>query len=190
MRGKQHLNEGIAGEAGDPREGPPTSGIVRHGSHVRKSRSDPAGNRARFALVGGRVSMGDMPRLEEAHSAITMESIDAVESIAREKCRMTTCEIVETLCLSKETVYFFVACYRARDVAAQLVSTANMMSEVVRKLFYWVRDTRTTRPEYSEVFIVSYKHSQTVLTIKYYAMSSERVFQVTPGKTVNMYGRA
>ncbi|KAJ8893078.1 hypothetical protein PR048_005661 [Dryococelus australis] len=41
-----------AGEAGDPREGTPTSGIVRRYSQLRKS-GDPAGDRARFALVGG-----------------------------------------------------------------------------------------------------------------------------------------
>ncbi|KAJ8869271.1 hypothetical protein PR048_030843 [Dryococelus australis] len=35
------------GETGDPRENPPTSGIVRDDSHVRESRSDPAGNRTR-----------------------------------------------------------------------------------------------------------------------------------------------
>ncbi|KAJ8886227.1 hypothetical protein PR048_012436 [Dryococelus australis] len=34
------------------RKNPPTSGIVRHDSHMRKSMSDPAGNRARFAWVG------------------------------------------------------------------------------------------------------------------------------------------
>ncbi|KAJ8869222.1 hypothetical protein PR048_030794 [Dryococelus australis] len=42
------------GETGDPRENPLTSGIVRgHNSHMRKSRSGPTGDRARFALVGG-----------------------------------------------------------------------------------------------------------------------------------------
>ncbi|KAJ8893945.1 hypothetical protein PR048_006546 [Dryococelus australis] len=40
-----------AGETGDPREKPPISGIVRQDSHMRKSVSDPAGNRYRFALV-------------------------------------------------------------------------------------------------------------------------------------------
>ncbi|KAJ8874563.1 hypothetical protein PR048_025426 [Dryococelus australis] len=44
-------NEG-EGETGDPRENPPTSGIVRHDSHLRKS-GDLAGDWARFALVGG-----------------------------------------------------------------------------------------------------------------------------------------
>ncbi|KAJ8896240.1 hypothetical protein PR048_001583 [Dryococelus australis] len=39
------------GETGDPREGPPTSGIIRHYSHVRKSGSDPSRNRARFTWV-------------------------------------------------------------------------------------------------------------------------------------------
>ncbi|KAJ8876127.1 hypothetical protein PR048_024036 [Dryococelus australis] len=50
---EQRRNEG-EGQTGDPREGPPTSGIVRHDSHTRKSGSDPAGNRARFAWMGGR----------------------------------------------------------------------------------------------------------------------------------------
>ncbi|KAJ8875475.1 hypothetical protein PR048_023370 [Dryococelus australis] len=36
------------GETGDPLENPPTSGIVRHDSHVRKSGIDHAGNRTRF----------------------------------------------------------------------------------------------------------------------------------------------
>ncbi|KAJ8877772.1 hypothetical protein PR048_022228 [Dryococelus australis] len=39
-----------AGKTEDPGENPLTSGIVRHDSHVRKSGSDPAGNRARFGL--------------------------------------------------------------------------------------------------------------------------------------------
>ncbi|KAJ8877605.1 hypothetical protein PR048_022060 [Dryococelus australis] len=37
------------GKIGDPRENPPTSGIVRNGFHVRKSGSDPACNRTRLA---------------------------------------------------------------------------------------------------------------------------------------------
>ncbi|KAJ8877914.1 hypothetical protein PR048_022373 [Dryococelus australis] len=45
-----------AGKTEDPRENLPTSGIVRHDSHMRKSGSDPAGNRIRFALVGGEQS--------------------------------------------------------------------------------------------------------------------------------------
>ncbi|KAJ8873430.1 hypothetical protein PR048_024247 [Dryococelus australis] len=40
------------GETGDSRENPLNSGIVLHDSHVRKSGSDPAGNRNRFASVG------------------------------------------------------------------------------------------------------------------------------------------
>ncbi|KAJ8870073.1 hypothetical protein PR048_029084 [Dryococelus australis] len=40
------------GETGEPRENPPTSGVVRHDSHLTKIRSDPAG----FALVGGEES--------------------------------------------------------------------------------------------------------------------------------------
>ncbi|KAJ8891819.1 hypothetical protein PR048_004373 [Dryococelus australis] len=38
-----------AGETGDPRENPLTSGIVRRDSHARKSGSDPAWTRVRFA---------------------------------------------------------------------------------------------------------------------------------------------
>ncbi|KAJ8880610.1 hypothetical protein PR048_017080 [Dryococelus australis] len=48
---EQRRNE-RAGETGDLRENPPTSGIVRHDSHMRKSGSDPAGNRTRFVYVG------------------------------------------------------------------------------------------------------------------------------------------
>ncbi|KAJ8890903.1 hypothetical protein PR048_010412 [Dryococelus australis] len=44
------------GVTGDPRENPPTSGFVRHDSHMRESGSDPAGNRTRFALMGGEKS--------------------------------------------------------------------------------------------------------------------------------------
>ncbi|KAJ8868414.1 hypothetical protein PR048_029930 [Dryococelus australis] len=44
MRGRE--------KTGDTRENPPTSGIVRHVSHMRKSGSDPAGNRNRFVRVG------------------------------------------------------------------------------------------------------------------------------------------
>ncbi|KAJ8881478.1 hypothetical protein PR048_017959 [Dryococelus australis] len=36
VRMEQHRNE-RAGETGDPRENPPTNGIVRHDSHMRKS---------------------------------------------------------------------------------------------------------------------------------------------------------
>ncbi|KAJ8888212.1 hypothetical protein PR048_007699 [Dryococelus australis] len=43
-----------AGETGEPRENPSTSGIVRHKYHIEKSGSDPAGNQTRFSLaVGG-----------------------------------------------------------------------------------------------------------------------------------------
>ncbi|KAJ8886050.1 hypothetical protein PR048_012256 [Dryococelus australis] len=41
-----------AGKTGDPRENPPTSGIVRHDSHLRIS-CDPARDRTRSSLVGG-----------------------------------------------------------------------------------------------------------------------------------------
>ncbi|KAJ8866051.1 hypothetical protein PR048_033575 [Dryococelus australis] len=45
--------QGRRGKTGDPRENPPTSGMVRHDSHMRKSGGDPAGYGTRFALVGG-----------------------------------------------------------------------------------------------------------------------------------------
>ncbi|KAJ8867791.1 hypothetical protein PR048_031596 [Dryococelus australis] len=43
----------MAGETGVPRENTPANGIVQHDSHMRKSGSEPAGYRARIALVGG-----------------------------------------------------------------------------------------------------------------------------------------
>ncbi|KAJ8891468.1 hypothetical protein PR048_003996 [Dryococelus australis] len=42
-----------AGGTGYPRGNPPTNGIVRHDSNLRKSGSDPAGDSTRFALVRG-----------------------------------------------------------------------------------------------------------------------------------------
>ncbi|KAJ8874117.1 hypothetical protein PR048_024958 [Dryococelus australis] len=44
---------GRAGETGDLRENTPTSGIVRHDSHMRKYVSGSKGNRTRFAKVEG-----------------------------------------------------------------------------------------------------------------------------------------
>ncbi|KAJ8881181.1 hypothetical protein PR048_017654 [Dryococelus australis] len=41
-----------AGQTEDPRENPPTSGIVRHDSHVRKSGGDPTRNQTRLASTG------------------------------------------------------------------------------------------------------------------------------------------
>ncbi|KAJ8877359.1 hypothetical protein PR048_021813 [Dryococelus australis] len=41
------------GGKGDPRENPPNSRIVRHDSHMRKSRSDQAGNRTGSDIVRG-----------------------------------------------------------------------------------------------------------------------------------------
>ncbi|KAJ8891944.1 hypothetical protein PR048_004503 [Dryococelus australis] len=43
-------------KTGDPRENPPTCCIVRHVSHMRKSGSDHAGNRARITKVGDTLS--------------------------------------------------------------------------------------------------------------------------------------
>ncbi|KAJ8867304.1 hypothetical protein PR048_031105 [Dryococelus australis] len=48
---EQCRNERVE-ETRDPREKSPTSGIVRHDSHMRKSGFDPAGNRTLFTLVG------------------------------------------------------------------------------------------------------------------------------------------
>ncbi|KAJ8890743.1 hypothetical protein PR048_010252 [Dryococelus australis] len=42
-----------AGETGDPQENPPTSGIVRHGSHMRKSASEPGLLRRTITNGGG-----------------------------------------------------------------------------------------------------------------------------------------
>ncbi|KAJ8867242.1 hypothetical protein PR048_031041 [Dryococelus australis] len=41
--GMEQRRNARTGEMGDPRENPPTSGIVRHSSHMRKSGSDPPG---------------------------------------------------------------------------------------------------------------------------------------------------
>ncbi|KAJ8894247.1 hypothetical protein PR048_006859 [Dryococelus australis] len=50
---EQRRNE-RAGETGYPRGNPSTSDIVQHDdSHMRKSESDPVGDCARFAMVGG-----------------------------------------------------------------------------------------------------------------------------------------
>ncbi|KAJ8889279.1 hypothetical protein PR048_008777 [Dryococelus australis] len=43
-------------ETGDPRENPPTTGVLRHDSHERKFGSDSVGNRARFAMVAISIS--------------------------------------------------------------------------------------------------------------------------------------
>ncbi|KAJ8883034.1 hypothetical protein PR048_014873 [Dryococelus australis] len=42
----------------DPRENPPTNGIIRHDSHLRKFGSDPAGDRTRFAMIGEGIGNG------------------------------------------------------------------------------------------------------------------------------------
>ncbi|KAJ8897293.1 hypothetical protein PR048_002639 [Dryococelus australis] len=47
------------GKTGDPGENPQISGIVRHDSHMRKSGSGPAENRARFAWEGGELFCPD-----------------------------------------------------------------------------------------------------------------------------------
>ncbi|KAJ8897822.1 hypothetical protein PR048_003175 [Dryococelus australis] len=53
MSMEQRRNE-VMRETGNHRENPPTSNIVQHDSHMRKSGSDPAGKRTRFVLVGGK----------------------------------------------------------------------------------------------------------------------------------------
>ncbi|KAJ8866343.1 hypothetical protein PR048_032186 [Dryococelus australis] len=58
---EQRLNA-RAGETGDPRENPLTSGIVRHDSHMPKSGSNPGGNRTWFALVGCLESVEAAPK--------------------------------------------------------------------------------------------------------------------------------
>ncbi|KAJ8898324.1 hypothetical protein PR048_003684 [Dryococelus australis] len=50
---QQRRNE-RAGETGDTRENSPTSGIVRHDSHVRKSGGDPAGGLSPVRIGGAR----------------------------------------------------------------------------------------------------------------------------------------
>ncbi|KAJ8874310.1 hypothetical protein PR048_025156 [Dryococelus australis] len=62
------------GGTGDRRENPPTSGIVRHDSQVRKSRTDPAGNLTRFVPVGNMKSLG--PPLSRRH-AVTRRGVDS-----------------------------------------------------------------------------------------------------------------
>ncbi|KAJ8897554.1 hypothetical protein PR048_002903 [Dryococelus australis] len=42
--------------AGVPRESPPASGLVQHDSHMRRSESEPGGDRARITVVGGECS--------------------------------------------------------------------------------------------------------------------------------------
>ncbi|KAJ8873654.1 hypothetical protein PR048_024479 [Dryococelus australis] len=54
----RQLNSGMNGI---PSRKPPTSGIVRHDSHVREPGSDPAENRTRFALMGFSASVDDCP---------------------------------------------------------------------------------------------------------------------------------
>ncbi|KAJ8867338.1 hypothetical protein PR048_031139 [Dryococelus australis] len=63
------------GETGDPRENPPTGCIVRHDSHERKSRSDPAGNRISCDVTAvnspGSQRSKRIGRLERGRAAIT-----------------------------------------------------------------------------------------------------------------------
>ncbi|KAJ8869059.1 hypothetical protein PR048_030620 [Dryococelus australis] len=53
---------------GDPRENRPSNGIDSHDSHMLKSGGDPAGNRTRFAMVGGEQSNHySTPALQISH---------------------------------------------------------------------------------------------------------------------------
>ncbi|KAJ8883619.1 hypothetical protein PR048_015463 [Dryococelus australis] len=71
---EQRRNE-CSGGTRDPRENPPTSDIVRHDSHMRKSGSDPAGDLARFALsVGGKHDS----TLRDRREAMTMRTAGAL----------------------------------------------------------------------------------------------------------------
>ncbi|KAJ8879962.1 hypothetical protein PR048_020583 [Dryococelus australis] len=49
---EQRRTRGL-GKRGGPREGPPTSGIIRHDPRLRNFGSDPPGDRTLFASVGG-----------------------------------------------------------------------------------------------------------------------------------------
>ncbi|KAJ8877085.1 hypothetical protein PR048_021537 [Dryococelus australis] len=60
---EQRRNERV-GETGDPRENPPTSGIVRHDSPMRKSVGNPAGNRTRGKGVGNLTTTPPQPLVE------------------------------------------------------------------------------------------------------------------------------
>ncbi|KAJ8865978.1 hypothetical protein PR048_033502 [Dryococelus australis] len=51
--GMEQRRNAKLGEMGEPRDNPPTSGIVRRDSHMRKSGSDPVSIRTRFAQLGG-----------------------------------------------------------------------------------------------------------------------------------------
>ncbi|KAJ8871818.1 hypothetical protein PR048_028158 [Dryococelus australis] len=50
----KEINTSTGEGTGDPLENPLTSGIARHDSHMRKSRSEPAGNRTHFAKTAER----------------------------------------------------------------------------------------------------------------------------------------
>ncbi|KAJ8871132.1 hypothetical protein PR048_027436 [Dryococelus australis] len=71
---KQRRNE-RAGETGDPREKPPTSGIVRHDSHVRKSGRDHAWNRTRE-----HVPTAELKEEQRAGGEPTLTTTEALES--------------------------------------------------------------------------------------------------------------
>ncbi|KAJ8878851.1 hypothetical protein PR048_019440 [Dryococelus australis] len=62
----QRRNERV-GKMGDPRENPPTSGTVRHDSHMLKSGVNPAGNHTRFALVAE--SLTESRKLQQIDSS-------------------------------------------------------------------------------------------------------------------------
>ncbi|KAJ8870031.1 hypothetical protein PR048_029042 [Dryococelus australis] len=85
---ERRRNEG-AGKTGNPVENPPTNGIVRHDSHLRKS-GDPSGDRARFALVGGKRanrSATVAPRAEGAQLVYSRAAGDSAEPEAATSAR-------------------------------------------------------------------------------------------------------
>ncbi|KAJ8883906.1 hypothetical protein PR048_015761 [Dryococelus australis] len=59
----------------DPRENPPTSGIVRYDSHVPKSGGDPTRNRTLFALVGGEWSNHHRAPLPSLRNSLVISSV-------------------------------------------------------------------------------------------------------------------
>ncbi|KAJ8884443.1 hypothetical protein PR048_016300 [Dryococelus australis] len=69
-RGMKHGRNARAEKTGDPRENPPTIGIVRHDSHLRKSESDLAGYS--FEVVG-RIGI-HMGKVHQCSPAVTVNA--------------------------------------------------------------------------------------------------------------------
>ncbi|KAJ8869871.1 hypothetical protein PR048_028880 [Dryococelus australis] len=64
----EQRRNGGAGETGDPRENPPTSGVVRHDSHMRKSGSGPVGRLSPCARMASE-AVGDERYCQPAQSS-------------------------------------------------------------------------------------------------------------------------